>query len=272
MVLIDNKKGQYINGFMQANLDIANKGIHKDLDMLFCYDGGEGSGKSTCAMQHAFYVDRTFCVDRMVFTPNEFRNAIIRAGKYQAIQYDEAYTGMSSRAAMSLINRTLISMLAEIRQKNLFIFVVMPTFFDLDKYVALWRSRALVHVYMGDGFTRGNFAFYNTDRKKNLYILGKKFYNYNCVKPNFIGDFTNWYPIDEAVYRKKKHDSLVKREQNASDAQVRKEIEDNLFIKLVETQVPMTHEAKAKLLGLPIATYYYKLRNYNDKRELFADT
>jgi hypothetical protein len=156
----------------------------------------------------AFYVDPTFNIDRVVFTPKAFRDAIINSKPYQAVVYDEAYTGLSSRATMSLINRTLISMLAEIRQKNLFIFVVMPTFFDLDKYVAIWRSRGLIHVYTDKGYGRGYFSYYNKDKKKNLYILGKKFYDYRKPKPNFRGRFTNYYVVDEAEYRAKKLKSL----------------------------------------------------------------
>lgn len=271
MTLIDNIKGQYINEFMRQNLDIAKKVIRKDLDMIFIVDGAEGSGKSVCAMQQAYYCDPTICVERITFTPDEFKKAVLKAEKYTSVIYDEGFTGLSSRATMSLINRTLINMLAEIRQKNLFIWVIAPSFFDMDKYVVLHRSRALIHVYMGDNFERGQFAFYNVDRKKELYINGKKFYNYRTAKPNFIGDFTNWYPVDEVAYRKKKHDSLTKREQSSSDEQLKKEIQENLFIRLVEQELPLTHEVKAKILNIPIATYYYKLKKYQENREVFAD-
>jgi len=156
-------KDYYIDGYLNSNLKLAKTTIHKDWDMIFCVDGPEGSGKSVLTMQMAYACDPSFNNSRVCFTPSEFRKAILTANKYQAVVYDEAYTGLSSRATMSLINRTLISMLAEIRQRNLFVFIVMPTFFDLDKYVALWRSRALIHVYIGKNFQRGFFSFYNMD-------------------------------------------------------------------------------------------------------------
>lgn len=231
--------------------------------MFFAVDGGEGAGKSTLTIQMALYCDSTFDVSRIVFTPNEFRKAVIGASKFQAIVYDEAYTGLSSRSAMSMINRNLVSMLAETRQKNLFLFVVMPCFFDLDKYAALWRSRALIHVYTGNDFERGYFAFYNVDKKKLLYIMGKKFYDYSKPTPNFYGRFNGEMVIDDKEYRNKKKQSLTDRENKREEQARQKEIEDMLFQKVMEAE-NMPHAMKIKLLNMPESTYYFKLRQYNE--------
>jgi hypothetical protein len=155
-------------------------------------------------------------------------------------------------------------MLAEIRQKNLFVFVVMPTFFDLDKYVALWRSRALIHVYTAANFERGYFGFYNAERKKQLYILGKKFYSYAKPKDNFHGRFTNFYPVDEKAYRAKKLESLKRRETEAAAMEIRMEAQAQLFARLQEAQVELTHNQKMEILGMPASTYYLKLRQYTE--------
>lgn len=194
----------YMDGFMKKNLDVAKKVIKKDWDMVFLYDGNEGSGKSVKAMQDAYYCDPSLTVDRIVFNPEDFKKAVMSAEKYQAIIYDEAYGGLSSRSAMGSVNKAIVQMLTVIREKNLFIFIVLPSFFDIDKYVALWRSRALIHIYTAENFERGYFAFYNKDRKKKMYVEGKKYYNYKVAKPNFFGRFTNFYPVDEKEYREKK--------------------------------------------------------------------
>jgi len=263
-------KDFYIDGYMKKVLDSGKAAIKKDWDMLFVYDGAEGSGKSVKAMQDAKYCDPTLTIDRIVFTPKDFRNAIMNAKPYQAVIYDEAYTGLSSRATMSLINRTLITMLAEIRQKNLFVFVVMPCFFDLDKYVALWRSRALIHIYTGNKFERGFFAFFNADKKKDLYINGKKFYNYSKPKANFYGRFTNYYPIDEKEYKKKKRNSLIDREKKADEAQKRKEIENELFERCmtIREKENIPHPLLIKILGIPQSTYFVKLSQWRQLKEL----
>ena len=221
------------------------------------------SGKSVLTMQMAHYCDPSFNLDRVVFTPKDFRHAIINSQKYQSVVYDEAYTGLSSRATMSLINRTLISMLAEIRQKNLFVFVVMPCFFDLDKYVALWRSRALVHVYIGRNFERGYLAFYNVDKKKYLYMRGKKFYNYNDPKPNFIGRFTDGYVVDKTAYKNKKRDSLMAREKKTEQDQLRKEMQELLFMRLMETK-DLPEKVKQQLSGMKRSTYFAKAKQWRE--------
>ena len=249
-------KNYYMDGYLKNALDTAKKVIRKDWDMVFAVDGSEGTGKSVISQQIAYYCDPSLTNDQIVFTPNTFRQAITKAKPYTSVIYDEAYTGLSSRATMSMINRTLISMLAEIRQKNLFVFVVMPTFFDLDKYVALWRSRALIHVYIGDNFQRGYFAFYNSKKKKDLYINGKKFYNYSKPRPNFVGRFTNFYTVDEKEYKKNKRNSLIDREKRKEEEIIKRQIEDALFERLQDLKENIPHSLKRKILSLPESTYY----------------
>jgi len=240
--------------------------------VVFLYDGYEGSGKSIKAMQDAFYCDSTLNLDMIVFTPYEFRKAILKAKPYQAVVYDEAYTGLSSRATMSQINRALVSMLAEIRQKNLFVFVVMPTFFDLDKYVALWRSRALIHVYTGKNFQRGFFGFYNIDRKKDLYINGKKFYSYGKPKANFTGRFTNTYVVDEKAYRKKKKESLVAREKKKEEEEIQRQVNDAMFIRIMDLSEKSRQKVPnwilAEILGISETHFYRKVKQYHEMRDL----
>lgn len=268
MVFDGTEQQFHMDGYTVNLLDTAKKVILKDWDMIFAVDGAEGSGKSVLAQQLAFYCDPSLTVDRIVFTPKELRQAVVNAKPGQAIVYDEAYTGLSSRAAMSIINRTLVSMLAEIRQKNLFIFVVMPTFFDLDKYVALWRTRGLFHVYTDDNFQRGLVAFYNRDKKKELYILGKKYYSYSQPKPNFVARFVDHYTVDKAAYKQKKLTSLTDRETKAAEAEQEREIQARLFVMLQEADVDITHTVRMKILDMASATYFRKLAQYNAGREV----
>lgn len=270
-----NDDNFYIDGYLKESLDIAKSVIKKDWDMVFIIDGSEGSGKSVLAMQCAYYCDPTLQIDKVVFTPAEFRDAIIKSKPYQAVIYDEAYTGLSARATMSMINRTLVSMLAEIRQKNLFVFVVMPTFFDLDKYVALWRSRALINVYTGDKFERGYFKFFNKTRKKDLYIQGKKFYNYNKPDSNFYGRFTKFLPVDEEEYKKKKRDALMVREKSNEEAQVRREMQDAIFERLMTLEEEILEKipviVRSQIIGISKPTYYAKLEKWKQEQLLTGD-
>lgn len=198
----------YMDGYLRGNLTEIKKVIKKDWDMVFIVDGREGSGKSVIAQQCAKFVDESFNINRIAFNPEEFMKCINDANKYEAVIYDEAMGGLSSRSAISDVNKALVSMLSEIRQKNLYVFIVLPCFFELDKYAAIWRSCGLIHVYTGENFERGRFTFYNYERKKDLYVLGKKFYKYSRPPPNFRGSFTSGYAVDEVEYRKKKAEAL----------------------------------------------------------------
>ena len=261
----------YMDGFLKTNMDRAKEIIKKDWDMVFVVDGMEGSGKSVLAMQIAKYLDPSFNIDRVVFNPFDFSQAIIHAKKFEAVVYDEGFTGLSARATMSTINRSLVTMLAEIRQKNLFVFVVMPTFFDLDRNVALWRSRALFHVY-AEGFKRGSFSFFNSERKKNIYIFGKKTYSYNCKgsmsKPNFYGSFTNYYVLDQDLYRRKKKAALERPEEDRWKQQVRKDVEKELFGRIMELE-DVKHDIKMAILEMKPATYFRKKKKYEESPEEF---
>lgn len=264
-------KDFYMDGYLQENLDTAKRVIRQDWDFVFLVDGRERSGKSVLAQQAAKFCDPTFDINRIVFTHKEFREKVDAAEPYTAIVYDEAYNGLSSRETMGRVNKALVKKMATIGQKNLFIFVVMPTFFDLDKYVALWRGCALLHIYTGDDFERGYFAFWNYDKKKDLYIYGKKFYSYGCVKPNFYGRFLNDYTVDEKEYRKRKADAEKAHEEGLEEPE--KELDEKkamewLKERLLTVDIKLRNEDKAKLLGVSEMTYYRWKQNNENNEEI----
>ena len=189
----------------------------KDKDCIIAIDGSEGSGKSVLGLQWCKYIDNSFDLSRVVFSPEEFRDAIYKAKKGQAILFDEAFSGFSSRAALSGVNRTLISLMMQIRQKNLFIIIVLPTFFLLDKYISLFRTRILVHVYENKG-RRGFFRVYSKFKKREL-IMDKKARTYSYgvktkKKGRFYGVFALGDGDEEEKYRNKKMKALENSEKN----------------------------------------------------------
>jgi hypothetical protein len=202
----------------------------KDNDGVYVVDGPEGSGKSVFGMQLAKKFDPNFSLERVCFTPTEFTRAIIRAKKGQCVVFDEAFTGLSSRGSLTEVNKLLVSLMMEMRQKNLFVIIIMPTFFLLDKYVALWRARGLFHIYTKNR-KRGYWMYFNRKTKKLLYLLGKKFYDYSKPKSNIRGRFFNKYIINEEEYRIKKKEAMQNKSR-ATRAQVFKAQRDTLFYAL----------------------------------------
>jgi hypothetical protein len=189
--------------------------VKHDRDCVAVIAGDPGSGKSVFTMQLAKGVDPTFDETRIYFDGESLVKALIAPDvpKYKAFVYDEAREGLSARNSMSIQNKIITDCLAEIRQKNLFLFVVLPDYWDLDSNVANKRSRYLFYVEekanvhaVGeeDPFQRGHYRFYNRKAKYKLYILGKKFHDMDASKPSYFGEFMNQYVVDEQSYREHK--------------------------------------------------------------------
>ncbi len=205
----------YLDGYLKSNLDLGVQQLKKDFDQVWFIDGAEGSGKSDLAATCAAYVNpdktRHTLINRIVTDIEKAEEVLLKAGKFDAVVLDESYGGMSSTGAMTKINRILQRRFTEIRAKNLFVFILAPSFMDINRYFAIWRSKALLHVYTKSA-DRGYAAFFNDEKKKRLYILGKKqFYNYGVVPSNFTFRFTKQMNkvIDKEEYDRKKADSSL---------------------------------------------------------------
>lgn len=208
-----------INCMLRTQLDIMKNTIRDDFDAVCIVDGEiEGTGKSVLTQQMARYVDPTLNIDRIVFTPLEFKEAVLNADKYQAIIWDEAYEGANKFTIMSWINQMIRSLLRQIRQKNLFIFVVIPALTDLDWDIAVRRSWFLVRAKLKVNMEklkleRGDFAFFSRARKKKLYYIEankldlKK--GWELPNPSFVGFFEDGYCVDKQLYLEKKSEIRV---------------------------------------------------------------
>ncbi len=192
-----------------------NQVLKHDRDKVLLFDGREGAGKSVLAMQIAKALDPNFNIENIAFNHNQFIRLIKSPDRKKGdfILLDEAFSSTSSRASLSQINRAMITVATEMRQLNLFIGIVLPSFFDLDKYFAIWRCETLFHVYFNKHGKRGNYILFPFNKKKLLYINGKKYYNYGCVKSPYPPcRFTKAYVIDELEYRTRKARAFRKRE------------------------------------------------------------
>ncbi len=204
----------WIAPIVAGELDKVKKRVlKKDRDWVCVVDGEEGVGKSVLAQQMAKYLDPNFTIDNIVFNSDEFLKIIKdpKTKKGKAIVLDEAFSAASSRSSLSEVNRAMIGVATEMRQKNLFIILCIPSFFDLDRYFALWRCRALFHVYFSEEEDR-RYIIFSKDQKKFLYLTGKKTYSYNKPRSNFPPfQFSNFYTVNEEEYRRKKSKAFAKR-------------------------------------------------------------
>lgn len=194
-------------------LKVKKRVLTKDRDYVAVYDGEEGVGKSVLAMQHARILDPNFNLTQVVFTSDEFIKIIKdpKTKKGACIVLDEAFNAANNRASLTEVNRSMIALATEMRQKNLFVLLVLPTFFDLDKYFALWRCRALFHAYFTPDEDR-HYIVFDKVSKKLLFLHGKKTYDYTYPKAPFPPcKWFNDYVVDEEDYRAKKAEAFKKR-------------------------------------------------------------
>lgn len=203
----------YISPILKSQLDkVKTMVTKKDRDFVMVIDGEEGVGKSVLGMQIANYLDPNFDLDKIVFNADQFLEGIKKHNKYSCIMLDEAFNASNARASLTEVNRSMLGVATEMRQRNLFVIMIIPSFFDLDKYFALWRCRALIHVYFRPDGARGSYVIFPKTSKKLLYLQGKRLYNYTKPASPFPAcRFNNYYTIDEKEYRHKKAEAFKKR-------------------------------------------------------------
>jgi len=256
----------YIEPRLLENLDKVKYRLEKkDKDFVMLVDGKEGAGKSTLAVQMAKYVDNSFCVDRCCMTSEQFKEAIYNAKKGQAVIYDEAFTGLSSKGALSEINRMLVSLMMQMRQKNLFVIIVLPTFFMLEKYVAIFRGRVLVHVWEKND--RRYFGVFNNQKQKILFAVGKKYLSYKGVRTRFSGRFYGKFPINDHEYRKKKAIALEESEKGEKDKEKGGQVHDerDFLITYLHEAHKMSVQGIQELSGLKRDKIYRAIKKFKGK-------
>lgn len=189
-------------------LDIAkDRVINRNYDYLCCTAGFSGVGKSTFILFTAApYCCPWFDLSYVAFTADEFINICNNAPRNSAVVLDECFEALNSRTGMSKEFLKIFNHLQIIRQRNLFIFLNLPNFFDLNKNVALFRINHLFVCYEDQRTgKRGKVLGFGRDTKRTLYVKGGKYCDYNAVRANFRAEFRrNKHLYDEKIYEKMK--------------------------------------------------------------------
>jgi|TARA_R100000093_G_scaffold41_2_gene114 hypothetical protein len=203
-----------MNEMLKNNIDFLIKAVSKGWDGILLFDGVEGSGKTTLASEvssyEAYQSKRKFDLSHVVFTAEQFNEAVNNSPPGSAILWDEAVFGALGVEWASIVNRTITKLMVTIRKKRLFINIVIPWIYMLQPYLAVGRTRALIHVMTPDGISRGYFRFYDYTGKQQLYFRNKKFFTYYGVKEAFKGTFPQADNIfyNDKEYQKKKDEAI----------------------------------------------------------------
>lgn len=185
---------------------------NKNTSAVFIFDGRSGMGKTTLAGQVGLYCDPNFSLKNFYFTPNSFIEGLEKAKKGDFLLFDEAML-ISSRNALSEINKMIIIAMSMIRSKQIFVGFGVNSIFDLDRNLALSRADLLLNVYGQTLIDRGTFMTFfkaedGRDRIKELYLRGKKYYSYSEPKANFNSIFPAYFVVDNNEYEKKKQQGV----------------------------------------------------------------
>lgn len=184
-------KNFYMDGYLKKQLDFLTDCVARNWDGVFMIDGVEGGAKSRgLAFPCAYYLDNRFNLDKVVFTPKQFEEAVLTLPHSSAIVWDEFVLGGGlSTEFMTSAQKSIMKMFSTIRKKRLFIILIIPTFFNIAPYFSVHRSRFLLHIYTPDGISRGKYKIYTWDTKRKLYFKGKKEWNYSIVPADFKCSF-----------------------------------------------------------------------------------
>jgi len=260
-----NGKECYIDGFLLQKLENIEKIIKKNWDCVFLIDGMERSGKSTLGLTCAWYLAKGKLTYNNIASDAD--DAVMKCEKLpdrSILVIDEGSLVFSSKETMSAEQKKLIKIMNVIGQKNMIFIIILPSFFDLNKFIAVSRSRFLLHIYPGKTLSRGKFCYFGEQKKKILYEFGKKHFNsYKFPRANFVGQFWDFFPLENLEeYKKIKQKSLFDA-FHKKDLKV-KDIKKDLFLEIIKRNDKepkiISDKLLKKVLGLSNGTFYrYKL-------------
>jgi len=244
----------YIDGYIADQLNSIAYNINKDWDFVIILTGDRSVrvGKSVLGMTICAYLayllkrlklnDDAYGLEDVFFDNQKMIERAFKKPKYSINHYDEGREGLAANKAMKIMQQDLMDFFAECGQLNHIFVIVAPDFFRLNEEIAVARSEFLINVYrkeqqnmidlFKDGnkkpvikLKRGQFEFFNRKRKQNLFDKSQstRRRSYALIKHNFIGSFTNQYPLGREEYVEKKKEALSrflekkKAEQNKPD-------------------------------------------------------
>jgi hypothetical protein len=268
MVVIcgSNWKGEkcvyFLNNYLRRTLDDIKKVVSKkDFDYVALVCGMPGLGKSNFSINCCKYLDNNFTIDNICFTADDFIEKSTNMNKGSAIMLDESFASLNSRISNTTEFLRILNHIQIIRQKNLYIFLCLPNFFDLQKSIAIYRSRHLFVVYAEKFGDRGRFVAFGFDEKKDLYIKGLKFMNYNCVSANYSGTFCKQKAINEVDYINRKHLHLQQMDLKLGRSKTKIHNQRDILINYLHNDCNTSLKLISDMIKLSIPNLYRIIQN-----------
>jgi len=250
-----------VDRLLDRDLAKVKKRCEGNWDTVIIVSGLPGMGKSVFGISTLAPILASKMSDIFItFDTDEFINTCAgdKTKEGDVVILDEGHNGMNSgRVAQGDFQR-MMNLLMLVRQKRLYIIIISQNFFDLAKSIAIFRSNLLYHVTTSKGDKRGTFLTFDRLKKKNLYILGKKFLNYGAVPANYVGQFNQNRHLmpEDYMERKSKHlmdqNNSLKGTAGEKRTDMANRIIDTAILNLTKLNFKQKHIAK--ILGIALKT------------------
>ena len=275
-----NGKEYYIDGFLASQLNSMVYNIKQDWDFVILITGDRmvRVGKSVLAMSCGAYLgaalknlklnDNAYSIHELYFDSKIMVEESLEKSKYYVNHYDEARESLAASKALQKTQQDMIDFFNECGQLNHIFILVLPDFFTLKEDIAIARSECLINVYRTETklmkdlyktgektpvvrFNRGQFQFFNRRKKEKLYDMAKttKRKSYSGVKADFIGRFTDQWPLDREKYEELKKESLRRFKERHKKADVKLSVEKRKFLEIADFLTPSQMRKMSKMLG-----------------------
>lgn len=240
----------YLDRKLKDKLDSIIKLRKRGWDTIFIIDGDRRSGKSTVAKTCGYYLCPQISIKNYVSGLADALNVIESLPDESVVIFDESSLIFSSKDHANREQKQLLKVIDVIGIKKMTMILVMPTFFELIKPLAIYYSRFLIHIYTDRKLRRGRMAYFGTKNKKKLYDIGKKNYN-SYAKPNadWVGKFVDYIPDYEHEYlalKKKSRDETFNKKSGYSVS--RKDYSD-VIKKIIENNMELDDSLNSKQLA-----------------------
>jgi len=275
-IIRKNKEGKleplemYLDGYLKADLDFVRERVLEHNDFFLCIvDGKVGCGKTTRGIQIASYINQETKLDNICFNLRQFEAKLKSAKEGEVIVLDESFE-LNKRSSQSSANFRILTLLQAMREKKVFVILILPSIYDLDKTVILSLCDFFVHVWRAPFGRRGQFSAYDRQGFIKLWLFARQTYTYpkKIARWVYQGRFTKCFPIDYQAYRKKKLAALEvfhKQEEAKVGVRVYNKWRDEEIFRFYKLGQKV--EVLEKLFGLTRSGIYTIIQKQKEQEE-----